>query len=96
VEVCFNGFHKLDIFLARVGIIKPKIAESAEFSGETEIETNGFRMTDMQVAVRLRRKSRMNPAAVLVLLKILDNYVSNKMRRRSLCRYHYRPFIAWI
>ena len=53
-------------------------------------------MTNMQIAVRLRRKPRVNPAAVLVLLEILDNYISNKMRRCSLCRYRYRPFTACL
>ena len=85
MHVCFNGFHKLDIFLAGIGIIKAQITEPVELSGETEIETDGFRMTDMQIAVRLRRKPRVNPAAVLVLPNVLDNYISNKMRRRSLC-----------
>ena len=37
-------------------------------------------MSDVQIAVRLRWKTRVDPAAVLVLLKVLDNYVSDKMR----------------
>src|SRR5262249_33761718 len=95
-DVRFDRFDVFNIFLARIGIIIPKIAESVKFGSKTEIETDRFRMTDMQVAIRLRRKSSMNPTAVFVLLKILDNYVSNTMRRRSLCRYRYRPFTAWI
>src|SRR5262249_20857939 len=95
-DVRFDRFDVFNIFLARIGIIKPKIAESVKFGGKTEIETDGFRMTDMQVAIRLRRKSSVTRAPFLVLLKILESYVSNKMRRRSLCRYRYRPFTAWI
>ena len=79
-DILFDRIDVLDIFLARICVIEPQVAESVEFSGETEIETDGFRMSDVQIAVRLRWKTRVDPAAVLVLLKVLDNYVSDKMR----------------
>src|SRR5215831_11973825 len=58
-DVRFDRFDVFNIFLTRIGIIKPKIAESVKFGGKTEIKKDGFRRTDMKVAVRLRRKSSM-------------------------------------
>jgi len=51
-----------------IGIIEPQIAEASEFRGQPKIEADGFGVPYVQIAVRLRWESSMNPAFVLVCL----------------------------
>ena len=59
-DVLLDGMDELDILLAGIGIIEAQVAHGAEvgvFLGYAEIEANCFGMTDVQVAVRFRRKA---------------------------------------
>ena len=57
-DIFLNGIDKFLFFLGRVGIVEPKIAAPAELLGNTEIQADRFGMTDMQIAVGFRWKSR--------------------------------------
>ena len=49
--------------------------------GQAEIEIDGFRVADVQIAVRLRRKTRMHAAAVFVGLQVFDDDVPDEIGR---------------
>ena len=54
------AFDRVDIFLVffgRVGVVKTQMRYAAEFLSQPEVHTNGFGVTDVQVAIRLRRKA---------------------------------------
>ena len=57
LHVLLNGVNILNVFLHRVRIIEPQVRPSAEFIGQCEIDPYGLGMSNMQVAVRLRRKA---------------------------------------
>jgi hypothetical protein len=60
-EPMYVGFDRVDVFLlfpGRVRVVETQMAAAAEFLGGAEIERDRLGMTNMQIAVRLRRKAR--------------------------------------
>ena len=58
-------FHRLDdgvdvflLFLGRIGVVEAQVGTAAVVPRQSEIEADGFCMTDMEIAVRLGRESR--------------------------------------
>ena len=50
----------VDVFLAfffRIGVIETQVTATAELLGHAEVQTDGFGMANMQVAIRLWRES---------------------------------------
>ena len=60
VHVFGDGVHILDVFLGRVGVVHAQVADAAELAGDAEVEADGFGVADVEIAVRLRRKARVN------------------------------------
>src|SRR4029077_19043094 len=50
--------HVLLAFLGGVGFVEPEGAAAAELAGDTEIDRDRLGVTDMEIAVGLRRKAR--------------------------------------
>ena len=90
-HVRFDGFHIFEIFLARIGIVETQVTEPAKFGGETEVETNGFRVADMKIAIGLRRESRVHPTLIFALFQIFRDDIADEMRRHGLHRRRHRP-----
>jgi hypothetical protein len=65
-DVFLDGLFEFDGFLAGIRVVKPQIAETVVFRGNTKIQTNRLRMADVQIAVGLGRKTRVDAAAILV------------------------------
>ena len=57
IDIGLDGLDVLDLFLGGIGVIHPQVAASVRLPGDAEIEANGFRMADVQVAIGLRRKA---------------------------------------
>jgi len=60
VDVLLDRLDVFDIFLARVGVIHPQIADAAVFFRGAEIDHDRLGMADMQVAIRLGRETGMH------------------------------------
>ena len=58
LNILFNGIHIFGILFGRIGIVKTKICLAAIFLRQTEVYADAFRMPEMQITVRLRRKTR--------------------------------------
>ncbi len=82
-NVLFDGFNKLFLFFGWIGVIKSHIAKATKLSRNTEIEADGFGVSDMQIAVGLGRKTCMNSPIVFVCLQVLSNNRSDKIQRGS-------------
>src|SRR5262249_3663143 len=74
--------HILGFLLCRIRIIHTDVANAAELACDPKIEANRFRVTNVQVAVRLWRKTR-NDLFVFSRANILSDNVANKVRRSS-------------
>ena len=86
-HVFHDRIDVLDVFLDRIGIVEAQIALAAILGGETEVEANRFGMADVQIAVRLRRKSRVNAALERARLAMLvDDFLNEVAGRGRLFR----------
>ena len=77
------GHDRIDIlgfFFRRVGVVHADVADAAELVRDAEIQTDRFRMADVQVTIRLRRETRPN-FSVLPRANILRDNVANKIGR---------------
>ena len=65
VHVALDAFDELLGLALGIRVVEPQEARAAEFLGNAEIDADGFRVADVQVAVRLRREPRLHAPAVL-------------------------------
>jgi hypothetical protein len=75
------GLNRIDVFLLfpdRIGVVEPQVTAPGKLLRDAEIERDRLGMTDMQVAVRLRRKPRHDPG-VLFGVEIGMDDVANEI-----------------
>ena len=92
LHVIFDGVDEFLVFFFRVGVVETQMADTAKLFGHAEIQTDGFGMANVQVAVRLRRKTGYHagyPAGGQIVLNDFGNKVMSG--RDSVC--HSRPFL---
>ena len=73
LDVLKNIFYIFIIFLARVGVIKTKIANTIIFLCNTKIHADSFGMADMQITIRLWRKTSLNSSSVFAFFEVFLN-----------------------
>ena len=78
-DIFFDGVHVLHIFLDRVGVIEAEVAETVIFLGDSEVQTDGLGVADMQVAVRFRRETGVNFRSVFSVSQVSLNDFFNKI-----------------
>ena len=86
-HVALDGVDIFLLFLGRVGVVVAQIAMAAEFLRHAEIQADRFGVADMQIAVRLGRKTgddRLVPAGCQV--------GANDVADEILTRFPYRRF----
>ena len=95
-HVAHDGVDIFLLFLGRVGVVEAQVAVAAEFLGNAEIETNRLGVTDMQIAVRLRRETgndRLVPAGRQVGANdVADEILARFPYRRVRDRHHLIAF----
>ena len=78
-HVFLDALHIFNVFLGRVGVIEPQMAAGARvFLGQTEVQADGFGMTDVQVTIRFRGETRDN-GGVLAGPQILLSDLADKI-----------------
>ena len=70
-HVALNGLDVFLALLAGIGIVKTQKGTAAVLAGNTEIQANGLRVTDMQIAVRFGWKPGYHVAMVLAARDII-------------------------
>src|SRR5205807_1057008 len=84
LHILLDRFDILGFFFFWIGVVKTQIRVSAKLVGESKVEADCLGVADVQVSVRLRRKARLHPAAVLVRLQVVENNVAYEVRRARL------------
>ncbi len=90
LDILLDRADELDVLLAGIGIIEAQVAARAEagvFLGEAKVETDCFRMSNMEVAIGLGWESGDGYVAV-ALGKITGNHIANEIAlaaRRRVC-----------
>jgi hypothetical protein len=78
-----DGIDILQFLLAGIGVVEAQVGLAAEFGRESEVQADRFRVAQMQIAVRLRRKARVYAALILAGLQIVDDDIADKVGRAA-------------
>ena len=78
-NVVHDRIDVLHLFFFRVGVIKSQVALSAVLFGNSEVETDRFGVSDVQIAVRFRRKTSVNTTVPFSGFHIFVNDLTNKV-----------------
>jgi len=57
VDILLDGVHIFGVLLGRIGVVHAEVAQAAEFFSRAEIDGQRLAVADVQIAVRLRRKT---------------------------------------
>ncbi len=85
-EPAHVGHDRVDVlhlFLGRVGVVEPEMAGAPVLRGEAEVEADRLGVADVQVAVRLRREPRDDPAAEAPAGVVLGDDLADEVGGRS-------------
>ena len=86
VHVLLDRLDVLDVLLGRVRVVEAQVADAAELARDAEVEADRFGVADVQVAVRLRRKTGAH-RPVLAALQVVDDYLADEVGSRRGTRY---------
>jgi len=92
-DVCLDGFDKFFFLFCRIRIVKTQIELPAVFFGKTVVQKDRFCMSDVKIAVRFRRKSRVY-AVVLPFRKILVDELFYEVPRLLFPAFRFLFFCA--
>ena len=83
LDVVFDALDVFCILLLGVGVVKAQITLATVFLGQSEVYGDSLGMTDMQVAVGLRRETGLNPTGILACCQVVFDHLLNKTDRLS-------------
>ena len=81
VDVLLDVLGVLVGLLGRIRVVESEVALAIKELGHAEVNADGLGVSDMNVAVRFRRKTRNNLAAGLAVGNVLFNPLTEKMTR---------------
>src|SRR5436309_13491600 len=59
-DILEDGIHIFDLFLGGVGVVIAQVANAAELARDAEVEADALGVADVQIAVGLGRKARVD------------------------------------
>ena len=78
-HIALDGLDIRFFLFRRVGVIEPQMALPTKLGSDSKVQADGFCMTDMEVAIRLRRKARnhrlVNPTRQILAHDLADKVV---------------------
>ncbi|OPZ25771.1 MAG: hypothetical protein BWZ02_02311 [Lentisphaerae bacterium ADurb.BinA184] len=83
-HVLADGVDVLGLLLAGIGVVKAQVAGAAELARDPEVDADRLGVADVQVAVRLGRKTGVNPAAIAARGHIGPHNLADKVQPRRL------------
>jgi hypothetical protein len=57
MDIGHDRIHEFGLFLFRIGVVHPHVADAAEFVGDPKVEADRLGVADVQITVRLRREA---------------------------------------
>ena len=85
-DVLLDRLDVLDVFLRGVRVVHPEVAPAAELAGDAEVQADRLGVADVQVAVGLRGKPRVDTAAVPAGLAVGDDDLADEVEGRGVGR----------
>ena len=92
--IAFDGLYVFGVLFGRVRIVETQVTYTIVFLRDTEVHTNSLHMTNMQVAVRLRRETGLNTSVIHSVCQIFLYDLLNKIETFLFfaCRHDYFLF----
>ena len=87
LHVIFDGLNVFDVFFYWVGVIETQVALPLVILCDTKVQADRFGVTNVQVAIRLRRETRVD-CGVLTTGQIFIDDLTNKVTRAGFCLTH--------
>ncbi|MPM51394.1 hypothetical protein SDC9_98142 [bioreactor metagenome] len=81
VDVVDDRLDILHVFLGRIGVVHPQMADAAEFLGDAEVEADRLDVADVQIAVGLGWETGFHPAAAEPGRHVGPDQVANEITR---------------
>ena len=72
-DVFFDGVDGVVVFLLRVGIVRGQVAQAIVNISQTEVQADGFGVTDVQIAIRLGRETGLDGCMFTAFEVFFDN-----------------------
>ena len=95
VHVADDGVDIFLLFLGRIGVVEAQIAVAGKLLGDAEIQADRLGVTDVQIAVRLRRKPG-DRGLVLARLQVGAHDVADEILSRfAYFRFRNRHSVHW-
>ena len=79
LDVLADGVHIFGVLLHGVRVVEAQVGLPAIFLSNTEVQTDGLGVADMQIAVRLWRESRLYSAIVFPVLNVFFDNLLNEI-----------------
>ena len=78
-QIANDSVDETGVFGIGVGVVESQIAPSAELFGKTEVEGDRLCMTDVEIAVRLRRKPGLNTSTERALVVVASDQLTDEI-----------------
>ena len=78
-DVLLDGFRVFDVLADGVRVVHAQVADAAVLQRHAEVEAEGFRVADVQVAVGLGREARDDLAAVAAGADVFRDHLADEM-----------------
>src|SRR5687767_1679407 len=72
-DVPHNVLFELLLLLARIGIVKAKVAQAPKLRGYSEVQAKSLRVSDVQIPIRFGWKTSVDVAIVFVGFFVFSN-----------------------
>ena len=91
-DVVDDRIDVLLLFLGGIGVVEPQVELAAVLLGEPEVQADALGVADVQIAVRLGRKARVDAPAVLAGGPVGVDDLLDEVPRRSLAA----GIVGWL
>ena len=78
--VVLYALYVFGVLFCGVCVVEPEVASSSVLFGDAEIKCNGFSVSDVQITVWLRRKTRLYPPVIFAISKVFLNFLFNEIQ----------------
>ena len=79
--VVLDGFDIFRVFFLRIGVVHTQVADASKLLCHAKVHGYGFRMSYVQVAVRLWRETCLQASSVLAFFKVFLYYLFYEVKR---------------
>ena len=78
-NICLDRFHVFHVFLFRIRVVKSQIARATVLLSNTEVQADGLRVADMQIAIGFRGETGLDDSLPFARADVVFNNLSHEI-----------------